>query len=221
MRSTCNRTFRSKGPRAGEAAGPPSTGNCAQTACSTPISRGPWRSTTTRSARPFGRWGDMIATTWDSSSSFNGRARGIIEGRTNMKPSSIPALPVLLSLTAGYVDTTGYLALQGLFTAHVTGNFVTLGASLVFGTAGALTKLLALPTFCLVIMITRCASYGFQTRGLPVLRTMLGLKVALLAAAAMLAVRFGPFSSSDSLPALATGLTLVSAMAIQNAVQRT
>src|SRR5277367_5516918 len=87
MRSTCNRTFRSKGPRAGEAAGPPSTGNCAQTACSTPISRGPWRSTTTRSARPFGSWGDMIATTWDSSSSFNGRARGIIEGRTNMKPS--------------------------------------------------------------------------------------------------------------------------------------
>jgi uncharacterized membrane protein YoaK (UPF0700 family) len=32
-----------------------------------------------------------------------------------------------LSVTAGYVDTAGYLALQGLFSAHVTGNFVTLG----------------------------------------------------------------------------------------------
>jgi uncharacterized membrane protein YoaK (UPF0700 family) len=45
-----------------------------------------------------------------------------------MKPPSISAIPVLLSVTAGYVDTAGYLALQGLFTAHVTGNFVTLAA---------------------------------------------------------------------------------------------
>jgi uncharacterized membrane protein YoaK (UPF0700 family) len=42
-----------------------------------------------------------------------------------------PTLPLLLSLNAGFVDTAGFLALQGLFTAHVTGNFVTLGASLV------------------------------------------------------------------------------------------
>jgi uncharacterized membrane protein YoaK (UPF0700 family) len=44
-------------------------------------------------------------------------------------------LPLALSLTAGYVDTAGFLALQGLFTAHVTGNFVTLGASLALGTS--------------------------------------------------------------------------------------
>lgn len=138
-----------------------------------------------------------------------------------MKQSSIRAMPALLSINAGYVDTAGYLALQGLFTAHVTGNFVTLGASLVFGTAGALTKLLALPTFCVVIIATRWASYGLPVRGVAIFRAMLTLKLALLAAAAALAVRFGPFSSSDSLPALATGLTLVSAMAIQNAVQRT
>jgi hypothetical protein len=48
------------------------------------------------------------------------------------------ALPLLLSLNAGFVDTAGFLALQGLFTAHVTGNFVTLGASLVLGTSGAI-----------------------------------------------------------------------------------
>src|ERR1700736_3267674 len=137
-----------------------------------------------------------------------------------MKPTSIPTLPVLLSVTAGYVDTAGYLALQGLFTSHVTGNFVTLGASLISGTSGTLAKLLALPTFCVVIMATRWVSRGLLARRLPALRAMLGLKVVLLAAAAALAIGFGPLTNGDSGPALATGLTLVSAMAIQNAVQR-
>jgi hypothetical protein len=37
----------------------------------------------------------------------------------------------LLSFNGGFVDTAGFLGLQGLFVAHVTGNFVTLGAALV------------------------------------------------------------------------------------------
>ena len=64
-------------------------------------------------------------------------------------------LPLLLSFNAGFVDTAGFLALQGLFTAHVIGNFVTLGASLVLGTSGALAKLLALPVFCAVVIAAR------------------------------------------------------------------
>ena len=64
-------------------------------------------------------------------------------------------LPLLLSLNAGFVDTAGFLALQGLFTAHVTGNFVTLGAALVLGTSGAVAKLLALPVFCIVVIASR------------------------------------------------------------------
>jgi uncharacterized membrane protein YoaK (UPF0700 family) len=126
----------------------------------------------------------------------------------------------VLSLNAGYVDTAGFLALQGLFTAHVTGNFVTLGAAAVHGTSGAVAKLLALPTFCAVVVLTRLLSYGLPRLGLPPLRTMLVLKFALLAVAAALAIHLGPFTNGDSLPALMTGMTLVSAMAIQNAVHR-
>jgi uncharacterized membrane protein YoaK (UPF0700 family) len=139
---------------------------------------------------------------------------------SNMKPALLPVLPILLSLTGGYVDTAGFVALQGLFTAHVTGNFVTLGASLVSGSSGTLAKLLALPTFCAMIVATRWMNYGLTARGLPPLRTLLILKVTLLAVAAAVALRFGPFSNGDSGPALAIGLTLVAAMAIQNAVHR-
>jgi uncharacterized membrane protein YoaK (UPF0700 family) len=90
-------------------------------------------------------------------------------------------LPLVLSINAGYVDCAGFLALQGLFSSHVTGNFVTLGA--------ALTPLFA-------------------------------AQLALLLLAAVLAIHLGPFTNGDSGVALLTGMVLVVAMGIQNAVQR-
>jgi uncharacterized membrane protein YoaK (UPF0700 family) len=131
-----------------------------------------------------------------------------------------PTIPVLLSLNAGYVDTAGFVALQGLFTAHVTGNFVTFGAAMVLGTSGAVAKLLALPVFCVVVLLTRYVSLRFPALGWPVLRTLLSVKTALLVASCGLAIGLGPFSNGDTWQAIVTGMTLVSAMAIQNAVQR-
>jgi uncharacterized membrane protein YoaK (UPF0700 family) len=130
------------------------------------------------------------------------------------------SLAGVLGLNAGYVDAAGYLALKGLFTAHVTGNFVTLGAALVLGTSGALAKLLALPVFCAVIVVTRLVAFRLEARGHRALRTMLILQTVLLAAAALVAARFGPFGNVDGAPALTVGMTLVSAMAIVNAAQR-
>jgi uncharacterized membrane protein YoaK (UPF0700 family) len=131
-----------------------------------------------------------------------------------------PGLPILLSVNGGYVDAAGYLALHGLFSTHVTGNFVTLGASLVLGTSGALAKLLALPIFCIVVMGVRLLSVALVAKRLPALRTILGIKVALLTTAAALAIVFGPFDSGDGWAALLTGMALVAAMAIQNAIHR-
>jgi uncharacterized membrane protein YoaK (UPF0700 family) len=128
-------------------------------------------------------------------------------------------LPTVLSFNGGYVDTAGYLALQGLFTAHVTGNFVTIGAALVFGTSGIVAKLLALPVFCMVIIATRLVSFNLPAHW-PVLETMLTLKLLLLLVAAVLAITMGPFANGDGAPAIIVGMTLVSAMAIQNAVHR-
>ncbi len=128
-------------------------------------------------------------------------------------------LPTVLSFNGGYVDTAGYVALQGLFTAHVTGNFVTIGAALVFGTSGVVAKLLALPVFCMVIIVTRLVSFKLPPRW-PVLETMLNLKLLLLLVAAVLAIAMGPFANGDGAPAIIVGMTLVSAMAIQNAAHR-
>jgi uncharacterized membrane protein YoaK (UPF0700 family) len=130
------------------------------------------------------------------------------------------SLPVVLSVNGGYVDSAGFLALQGLFSSHVTGNFVTLGAALVLGTSGVLAKLIALPLFCLVVALVRVLGYALASYRVSPLRMLLGLKLALLLAAALLAVRLGPFPNGDVWPALLTGMTLVSAMAVQNAVQR-
>jgi uncharacterized membrane protein YoaK (UPF0700 family) len=126
----------------------------------------------------------------------------------------------LLSYNGGFVDTAGFLGLQGLFTAHVTGNFVTLGAALVFGTHGVIAKLLALPEFILVIAVARLVGAALTAHGLPALRLLLVGKVVLLLAFFVLAVTLGPFPDTDVPAGLLTGFAGVAAMAIQNGVQR-
>ncbi len=130
------------------------------------------------------------------------------------------ALPRLLSVNAGFIDAAGYLALKGLFAAHVTGNFVTLGAALVLGSSGVLAKLLALPVFCVVVFLARLVAHGLRARSLPVMRTLLAAQLALMILGAALATVFGPFANADGYAAVATGMVLVAAMAIQNAAHR-
>lgn len=131
-----------------------------------------------------------------------------------------PSLGVLLSFNGGYVDTMGFLALAGLFTAHVTGNFVTLGAALAFGTSGVIAKLLALPVFCIVILLTRILSLKLALEGQKAITTLLALKLVLFTVAAIAAFLHGPVSNGDSPAAIAIGMTLVTAMAIQNGLHR-
>jgi len=131
-----------------------------------------------------------------------------------------PAMPLLPSVNAGFVDTAGFLALHGLFTAHVTGNFVTLGASIVPGISGAVAKLLALPIFCHVVILVRLFSLALSRRMLRSLEPLLALKALPLMIGAVLAIRLGPFANGDGWSAVVTGITLVAAMAVQNAAHR-
>jgi uncharacterized membrane protein YoaK (UPF0700 family) len=126
----------------------------------------------------------------------------------------------LLSFNAGFLDTAGFLGLQGLFTAHVTGNFVTLGAALVFGTHGVIGKVLALPEFIVVMALARVVGTTLTARQMPTLRILLVAKLLFLIAFFVLGVVFGPFSDSDAPAALVTGFAGIAAMAIQNGIQR-
>lgn len=130
------------------------------------------------------------------------------------------ALSGLLAFNGGFIDTAGFLGLAGLFSAHVTGNFVTLGAALVMGSHGIIGKILALPEFVVVIALARVAGTAMRARQMPVLRVLLAAKVALLFAFFALAVGYGPFPDPDSPAALLAGFAAVAAMALQNAVQR-
>jgi uncharacterized membrane protein YoaK (UPF0700 family) len=136
------------------------------------------------------------------------------------EPRGRLTVAALLSFNGGFVDTVGFLGLSGLFVAHVTGNFVTLGAALVLGSHGILNKILALPEFVAVIALARLAGGVARRRGWPALRIMLTTEVILLAAFFGLAVTFGPFENADRPLALLTGFAGIAAMALQNALQR-
>jgi uncharacterized membrane protein YoaK (UPF0700 family) len=136
------------------------------------------------------------------------------------RPGGPIAIAALLSFNGGFVDTAGFLGLQGLFTAHVTGNFVTLGAALIEGSHGIVGKMLALPEFVAVVALARLAGMALRARKLPVLRILLATKVVLLIAFFALAVGRGPFPDANAPAALMTGFCGIAAMAVQNALQR-
>lgn len=67
------------------------------------------------------------------------------------KENSDWLVPALLSTTAGAVDVIGFLALGGLFTAHITGNLVVLATHYTTGRFGEIAPLLSVPMFVVVL----------------------------------------------------------------------
>jgi uncharacterized membrane protein YoaK (UPF0700 family) len=127
---------------------------------------------------------------------------------------------VLLSFVAGYVDTVGFVALFGLFTAHVTGNLVLIGAALVRGGHGLLTKLSALPVFVLVVGLTTLYVRRRVAAGKPALPGALLAQLLLLGAFAAAGAAASPIADADAPLAVLAGLLGVTAMSVQNAASR-
>jgi len=128
---------------------------------------------------------------------------------------------VLLAFTAGFVDTTGFIALFGLFTAHVTGNFVLIGAGLAEPHQALVGKLLALPVFVLAVAVTRLFVLRREARGRNAVPGLIIAQALLLVLFLLAGIAASPINHGDQPVAILAGMLGVTAMAIQNAGSRT
>ncbi|XUW92809.1 DUF1275 domain-containing protein [Burkholderia sp. M6-3] len=143
---------------------------------------------------------------------------------TLTRDASAPALDHLpgedtwLASIAGYVDTLGFIALFGLFTAHVTGNFILIGSGLAGAGQGLLIKWLAFPAFVCGIIAARVlynllSARSHATRAF----ALYVMQAALLAGFMVAGVVAAPVTSPDTPIAIACGLLGAAAMGVQNA----
>jgi uncharacterized membrane protein YoaK (UPF0700 family) len=129
-------------------------------------------------------------------------------------------LPTLLSVIAGMVDLTGYLTLGNLFTAHITGNLVVVGALLVRRGRINPPQILAIPVFMLAVAATWLLARASRRRGPSLMRLLLFIQFLLLAGVLIFSVITKPSANQHGLMASVAAMMAVSAMACQFALLR-
>lgn len=126
-----------------------------------------------------------------------------------------------LGFLSGYVDTVGFIALFGLFTGHITGNFVLIGAALVEPQGGpVLLKILAFPAFIVGVASARLLIAGLIKRDRHALLYGYALQLILLTAFMVLGYLATPTGSEPSDLAIAAGIVGAMAMGAHNACGR-
>ncbi|MBT2790077.1 YoaK family protein [Paraburkholderia strydomiana] len=123
-----------------------------------------------------------------------------------------------LAAIAGYVDTLSFVGLFGLFTAHVTGNFVLIGAEAAGFGQGAFMKLMAFPAFVAGVAVSSVLVKKAQ-RAAPTRASCLVyvFQAALMLAFCFAGVSVSPVTHSDSTPVILCGMIGAAAMGVQNA----
>jgi uncharacterized membrane protein YoaK (UPF0700 family) len=130
----------------------------------------------------------------------------------------VVSLPFVLSLIAGSTDTIGFLGLNGLFTAHITGNLVVLAAHVINGDPAILSYVLAVPVFMLVLLLTRLFASWLERTGAATLQPLLLCELLLLATFLVCCVSRGQRFDANSGMAITAGMFGVAAMAVQTAL---
>jgi len=129
-------------------------------------------------------------------------------------------LPFVLGVIAGSVDVIGFLGLDGLFTAHITGNLVILAAHIVAGGDASLALMISVPVFIVALAGTRLLAGGLERARIAPLPVLLLLQLVLLCAFLALCIAAGTHVSPNAPSMIVAGMLGVSAMAVQNALVR-
>lgn len=153
----------------------------------------------------------------------------IVPGATQIRPSlpdEPPAsprfekwIPTLLSVIAGMVDLISFLSL-GIFTAHITGNMVVIGALVARHGRVNLAQILAIPVFIVAVAVTWLLAKASRKHGHNLMRFLLFVQFLLLACVLILSVVTNPSAQPHGLMAGIAAMMAVSAMACQFALLR-
>jgi uncharacterized membrane protein YoaK (UPF0700 family) len=127
-------------------------------------------------------------------------------------------LPFVLSTVAGSVDIIGFLALDRLFTAHITGNIVILAARILAGGAAPVAHMLSVPVFMVALILTRLLAAGLERLRFASLVPLLMLHFLLLSAFLVIGASAGPRFDPTAAIMVFAGMLGVSAMAVQYAL---
>ncbi len=129
----------------------------------------------------------------------------------------------LLSWVAGFVDTSAFIILFGIFTAHVTGNIALAGSSFVASDEGTtITRLLMLPTFMLTVALTSLLARYARYKQWSVFAVLLTAEAIALGVFLIIGTSLSPALLLDVQEEyiLPIGMAGVVSMAIQNALMK-
>jgi uncharacterized membrane protein YoaK (UPF0700 family) len=128
-------------------------------------------------------------------------------------------LPTLLSVIAGMVDLIGFLTL-GIFTAHITGNIVIVGALIVRHNRVNPAQILAIPVFILAVAATWLIAKASGRRGTGLMRPLLLIQFLLIACLLIFSAITKPSTDPQGLMATIAAMIAVTAMGCQFALLR-
>lgn len=129
----------------------------------------------------------------------------------------------MLSWVAGFVDTSAFIILFGIFTAHVTGNIALAGYEFVQADEeSTITHLLMFPAFMVAVAATSLLARYARKKHWPVFAVLLTAEAIALTVFLIVGVTFSPALMFDVQEEyiLPIGIAGVIAMAIQNALMK-
>src|SRR5215813_7934369 len=128
-------------------------------------------------------------------------------------------LPTLLSAIAGMVDVIGFLSL-GIFTAHVTGNIVVIGALVARHNRVNAAQVLAIPVFIVAVAATWLVARASSRRGIGLIRSLLLIQFLLITCVLIFSAVTKPSADPHGPMATIAAMIAVSAMGCQFALLR-